>query len=161
MIELLSLLGGALVRLLPTLADFFKQKQDLKYEVQRLDKEIELEKQRGLNAQQEIAASSASKVDEGWAAAFSKAVESQGVVTGDRWLDRINVSVRPILTYWWCMVLYTLAKLCIILSAFLAPTRPELGAFAALLVTDFDKSVIGSILGFWFVDRAMRTSGMK
>jgi len=161
MIELLGLLGGAITRLFPTILDMFKQKQDMKYEIQRLDRELALEKARGDNARQEIAAASSAATEAGWSAALVEAMKStQMPPTGDKWLDRINVSVRPVLTYWWCLLFYTGAKVCIVVAAAKAGV-PDIGAFATLILTDFDRGVVASIISFWFVDRALRNSGMK
>lgn len=159
MIELIGLLGGGLFRMLPTVIAFFKEGRDLKYELMRMQKEVELEKQRGANAQAEIAATSAAAVDGSWASGLVEALRAQTQVTGDKWLDRINVSVRPILTYWWCIVLYSSAKVLLAWSAY----ESSMGAaeIADILITEFDRGVVGSIIGFWFVDRALRTSGQK
>lgn len=159
MIELIGLIGGAVTRLFPTVLDFFKQGRDLKYEVQRLDREIELEKTRGANAQAEIVATAGASVDVSWAQGLVDALRTQTQITGDKWLDRINVSVRPILTYWWCIVLYTAAKGLLAYSGYEA----GMGAseLADVLLTEFDRAVVGSIIGFWFVDRSLRRAGMK
>ena len=48
----------------------------------------------------------------------------------------------------------TAAKVITITVALQAGTG--LVAMAAVLITDFDRSVIGSMLAFWFVDRSLR-----
>jgi hypothetical protein len=76
---------------------------------------------------------------------------------GSRWLNflnGINVSVRPFLTYWWCIVLHTGNK---VLLAYIAiAEKTPLAELSAIIYTDFDRGVVGSIIGFWFVDRALR-----
>lgn len=154
MIELISLLGGGLLRLFPALLEFFNKGRDLKYELLRMDKEMELERLRGSLREQEIRAMGEVTVENNWSDALKDALRGQGKVTGDKWLDRINVSVRPILTYWWCLVLYTTYKGILIYVALIENT--PLRDMADVIVTGFDYSVIGSIVGFWFVDRALR-----
>lgn len=164
--SLIGLIGGAITRLFPTLFDFLKQGRDLKYEVIRMDKEIELERLRGVNAQAEIAATASAGIDKSWADAMVEAIKNatpqQITDTGSRWLNFINganASVRPVITYWWCVVIYTAGKavLCLILFQ----DQVSLKEAYPLLVTDFDRSVISSLIGFWFVDRALRTGNQK
>lgn len=154
MMELLGLLGGGLIRLFPNIIDFFREGRDLKYELLRLDKQAELERLRGENARAEIAATSEANVDASWAEGLVESLKAQTTVTGDKWLDRINISVRPIITYWWCIVIYTSHKL--LLTYIAIVERASLSTVASVIYTDFDRGVVGSIIGFWFVDRALR-----
>lgn len=154
MLELLGLLGGAVVRLFPSVMEFFKDGRDLKYELLRMDKEIALEERRAAGRQLEINAMASAQVDTRWADGLVEALSKQTEVTGDKWLDRINVSVRPILTYWWCIVMYTGGKIMLMVSA--AQASATLMDIHVILMTDFDRGVVGSIIGFWFVDRALR-----
>ena len=162
MLELIGLLGGGLMRLFPNIMTFFEKGRDLKYELLRMDKEAELEKTRADNRMHEIAAVNQASVDSSWASGLVEALRAEGskpplVDAGNWWinlLNGLNSSVRPILTYWWCLVLYTTYKFIFIVEG-VRMNMPLLD-FAPLLVTDFDKTVIGSIIGFWFVDRALR-----
>lgn len=154
MIELLGVIGGGLLRLFPTVLEFFKQGRDLKYELLRMDKEMELERLRGQLRENEIRAFSEMKVEDNWSTALSNALEAQGKLTGDKWLDRLNVSVRPVMAYWWCIVLYTVYKMILIYVALRDGVSLE--HLATVIVTNFDFAVISSIIGFYFVDRAIR-----
>lgn len=149
MIELLGLLGGAIARLVPHVLEYFKEGRESKHELERMKLEIELEKQRGQNKEIEIARASAAQVDGQWAGGLLEAIRAQTVVTGDKWLDRVNISVRPVLTYWWCIVLYTTQKGTMLYLA-LSQGQPF------EVVTEFDRAVIGSIVSFWFLDRSLR-----
>jgi hypothetical protein len=155
-LEALGLLGGGLMRLAPVVIGFLEKGRELKYELDRLKEEKELEKLRGENKTREIVQMTAQAVDTRWADGLIKALETQTVVTGDKWLDRVNVSVRPILTYWWCIVLYTTNK--ITLAYIGISESNSLKDLAPILMTEFDRAVVGSIIGFWFVDRALRNS---
>lgn len=149
-LEIIGLVGGAVARLTPEVLNFFKEGRDLKYELLRMDKEVQLEQLRGLNKQAEIIATSDARVEEGWADGLVEAIKTTRN-TGSKLMDALNASVRPILTYWWCLVLYTIQKGFEIYIAFkLDELTP------ALIVTSFDRAVIGSIMSFWFVDRALR-----
>ena len=152
MLELLSLFGGGVLRLFPSVLDFFSKKRDLEHELKLLDRQMDLEKLRWQFKSEEIKLVSEANTEAEWAKALPAA--QQTVTTGLKWIDAMNASVRPILTYWWCLGLYTAYKFITVLVAI------ESGAglldVAGVLVTDFDRSVIGSIIGFWFLDRALR-----
>lgn len=156
MLELIGVLGGALIRLFPNVMDFFKEGRDLKYELLRMDKEFALEEARAKNRNAEINAMSAATVDTRWADGLVEALKAEGskAPTGVQWLDGINASVRPILTYWWCIALHTANK--IVLTAVAVQENLKLVELAPIIYTDFDRGVVGSIIGFWFVDRALR-----
>lgn len=155
MLELLGLAGGAIARLLPMALTFFEKGRDLKYELLRMDKEAALEKLRAENRHAEIAAISNSQVDAKWADGLVEAISLQAKVTGDKWLDRLNVSVRPILTYWHCIILFTTYKVALF-SVAQVGGMPWDAAFLSIY-SEFDRTLVGSIMGFWFVDRALRS----
>lgn len=157
MLELLGLLGGGIFRLIPTFLDFFKARDDRAHELALLDRQVQLEVQRGVNRQTEIVGMTQQAVDTAWAEGVVEAIKAQGQITGDKWLDRINVSVRPFLTYWWCIIWYSFSKLMLILAAW--QTNTTFVEMSTIVLTDFDRGVVGSIIGFWFMDRALRISG--
>lgn len=168
MIELLSLVFGGVFRLLPSVMDWLHKGQDNAHELAMVDKQIALAKvqseqkiaeigAQGGDTRATLAAQVDGNVETGWSDALADAIKAQSNLTGVKWVDAMNQSVRPIITYWWCLVLYTAAKVVGITVA-LTDSAP-LAQFAPILVTDFDKAVIGSILGFWFVDRALRKLG--
>lgn len=156
MLELFSLIGGGLFRLFPSILEFFKQGRDLKHEIALLDKSMELEKLKWEHKEREITATTESIVEGAWANALPYALEVK--TSGIRFIDAINASVRPLLTYWWCIILYSAYKL--ITVAVAVNQEADLITVANLLVTEFDKAVIGSIVGFWFLDRALRKKGL-
>jgi len=86
--------------------------------------------------------------------AWASAIRAQDKPSGIRWIDALSSSVRPVLTYWWVLVLYSGAKLLQIVVG--VQDGATLEAFVPILVTEFDRTVIGGILSFWFVDRSMR-----
>jgi hypothetical protein len=154
MLALLSMLGGGLFRLIPFVVDFFKQRQDAEHEYRMTQLQLQIDQARAsqqidiAHAQAEIASNA------GEMAAWAEAIKGEATRTGIGWVDAISATVRPVLTYWWCLVLYTTAKGFLVWAAIKANAPPA--AFAAILVTEFDTAVIGSIFSFWFVDRALR-----
>jgi hypothetical protein len=91
-------------------------------------------------------------------AAMVEALKAQAVPSGVRWIDALSSSVRPVLTYWWCVGLYTAAKVITVVVAWQA--TPQLATLAPLLLTDFDRMVVSSMVAFWFVDRALRRGNL-
>jgi hypothetical protein len=157
MFELLGVLGGAIARLAPLGFDILKKSQENKHELALLTMNVELERQRGINRAQEIQ----QMTDQAWVTGLVDAVKNAVPApisdTGNFWLNfmnGINVSVRPILTYWWCIIMYTGHKA---LYSYVALEQDlPLTQIADLLYNEFDRGVVGSIIGFWFLDRVLR-----
>lgn len=154
MLEMITLLGGGLMRLLPFLVDFFKQRQDADHEYRMTQLQLEIDKARAsqqldlAHVQGQIAADAADQQG------LIDALKGQMQPSGVKWADALSASFRPIAAFWWCIVLYSAAKIVHIVVAFQAGA--SLAEFSSLLMTPFDRQVIGSILGFWFADRAIR-----
>jgi hypothetical protein len=70
----------------------------------------------------------------------------------------LSSSVRPILTYWHCLVLYTIYKVALLLLAIESGT----GALQAVAnsFTTFDQSLVLSMTSYWFLDRTLRNERM-
>lgn len=154
---LLSPLLGGIGRLATAWIDFKNKKLDYEQELKMQEMQMKLEEQRATLHLQEVAAVAEANVEESWARALETALAAEGTRTGDKWMDRLSASVRPVLTYWWCLGLYTGYKMIFVIYGF--KTDSSLLSFAPILVTEFDATVIGSIFGFWFVDRALRRAG--
>lgn len=164
MFELLGALGGGLFRLAPLLLDFFKKKQENSHELSLLAANVELERQRGINRAQEIQQMTIQAESGAWASGLMEAIKNATPPViddkGSWWvnlLNGINVSVRPILTYWWCICLHTANK--VLIGYVALDQKMPLTQLAGIIYTDFDRGVVGSIIGFWFVDRALRSQG--
>lgn len=157
MFEALGALLGFGTRVFPAILEFFNKKRDNEQELAMMDKQLALEQYRAANKLQEIKAQEDANESGKWAEALQTALGAQGQPTGIKWLDAINSSVRPVLTYWWCLLLYSAQKFILVIVAYQAAT--PLAGYVQILVTDFDRGVISSILGFWFVDRVLRNMG--
>lgn len=156
MIELLSMLFGGVFRLLPEVLGFFKKRTDNDHEYRMTQLQLDIDKNRA-SQQLDLVHANAEMQDNAMDfQALMDAIKGQSVVTGIKWIDGLSSSVRPILTYWWCMVLYTSYKLVLLYS--LLNSHADLVTIAAQLITEFDRSIVGSIFAFWFVDRALRKS---
>lgn len=154
MFELLSLIFGGALRLLPEVLKLFSAKRDQAHELEMTKLQLQIDQAR---AQQQIDLAhtqGAIAADTAEMAAMVEALKAQSAPSGVPWSDSLSSSVRPVLTYWWCLVLYTAYKTITVLVAIHGGAT--LAAIAPLLVTEFDRMVISSIFSFWFVDRSLR-----
>jgi hypothetical protein len=148
------MLGGGLFRLIPFIVDFFKQKQDAEHEYRMTQLQLEIDKARATQAIDLANAQAAIATNAGEMSAWVEAIKGQSGKTGISWVDAVSATVRPFLTYYWCVGLYGGAKAIQVAVALQA--RVPLEQLVPILVTEFDQRVIGSMLAFWFVDRALK-----
>jgi hypothetical protein len=147
---IISLLGGGiggLMRLAPEVFKLINDKADKAHELQMTQLQMEVEKVRAQTQMDAAAAQQALQQATAQMQAYADAVKGQGQMTGVRWIDGINQSVRPVLTYWW-MTLFTAWKI----------NQIELHG---LVWNQDDWGILSMILGFWFVDRAIRYNNGK
>lgn len=164
MIEILSFIFGGLFRLAPKLMEMREKALDRQHEREMLTLQMQADEKRAQLAMQaeEQRADTQRQIAE--LQAMIAALQTQGVQsqkTGN-WLidflnglaDAMSKSVRPVLTYWYCVAaygLYKAATLYLILQS-----GASWANAASLLWTPNDHAVMFSIIGFWFVDRAIR-----
>lgn len=156
MLTLLSLLGGGLggiLRLVPEILKMFSEGKDRDHEFRMTELQLQIDKARAAHAIDAIHAAGDETVRASEMSAYIEAIKAQGQVTGDKWLDRVNMSVRPFVTYWW-MILFTIYKLATI--GYVLVNWIGFDAFLMRLWTADDAAILSMILGFWFVDRAVR-----
>lgn len=157
MIELLSLIFGGAFRMLPEILKLFTAKNDQAHELQMTRLQLEIDQARATQQIDLAHAQAAIAADTAEMGAMVEALKAQAVPSGVPWIDALSSSVRPVITYWWVIGLYTAAKAIGIIVA--VQSGATLAQLAPMLVTEFDRTVIGSILAFWFVDRSLRKSG--
>ena len=178
---ILSLLGaglGGAMRLMPEVFKLFTAKGDQAHEYKMTALQLEIDKARAaqgidlVHAQRDAAISAGemqARVEEakGEMLAYIEAIKGQSAMTGVPWVDALNQSVRPVVTYWW-MVLVSLYKLVMIVAAsiefyFVAKSLTSFEGLS-VVITSFgkriwtvqDAGILSMILGFWFVDRSLR-----
>lgn len=161
---MLEFIFGGVFRLIPEVMKMFTAKADRAHEVNMFSLQLDADKMRGNMAIER------SKVDGDIAmqlaemSALVAATNAQNVhfeKTGNKFLDFILVIaesasafVRPLLTYWFCIAgygAYKVASISMLFSQGVAWDKAVLQ-----LWTPYDQSVTLSIIGFWFVDRAIR-----
>lgn len=154
--SLLTLIGGGLgglLRFVPEILKLFTDARDRDHEYRMTQLQLDIDKARAVQAIDLVHAQGEVATQAGEMQAFLEAIRSQGQMTGVPWVDALNQSVRPVVTYWW-MSLFTVYKIATIVAAALQWTT--LDAFLAVLWTSQDAGILAMILGFWFVDRSIR-----
>jgi hypothetical protein len=153
-LEILGAVIGGVFRLLPEVAKAFTAKRDADHEYRMTELQLRIDQARAGQALDLVHAQGAVAGDAAELQAWAEAVKGQGAPTGVRWVDALSATVRPVLTYWWCLVLYSAHKA--VLIGVGLQDGLSLQQFAPLVLTPFDCSVVASIIGFWFTDRALR-----
>lgn len=153
---ILSLMGGglgALLRFVPEIFKLITDSRDRDHEYRMTQLQLEIDKARAGQQIDLVHAQGDVSIASGEMQAYVEAIKGQAQLTGVRFIDALNASVRPFLTYWW-MVIFTAYKVMTVMTALQGgATFSQIGA---VLWTADDWGVLSMILGFWFVDRSLR-----
>lgn len=148
-----ALLGG-LFRMAPEVLGWLDKKNERAHELALLAAQVNADKLKAEWRAQEAETAAAAAVDVELVKALQAAQTAQGQLTGVKWVDGLSQSVRPVLTYWWCIVLATAAMAC---NVWMAMDGGENLAQAFLSVWgDAEKGIVSSIISFWFLDRVLK-----
>jgi hypothetical protein len=156
MIELISLVAGGLGRLVQHWLDLRDKDAERKHELEMFDKQAALadrrfEQDRDLRQMDADSAQAQRDMD-----ALIEGMKDQAaeVAAAGGWVAKLSASVRPVLTYWHCLILYGLVKGAMLWIAYHSGTD----AFHALLQVygAEDRAIMCSIISYWFVDRSLR-----
>lgn len=150
---LFSFLGGSVFRMIwGEVANFVQKKQDHAHELEmsRLQAELEdkrhdrdmarIKMQSDLNVKevQVMGDIALQKTD---AEAFIAGIKAAAIPTGVKWVDAWNGTIRPAAaTVALCLWVFALAK-------------------AGFITNDWDRELVGVILGFYFADRSLGKRG--
>lgn len=155
MLTLLGTLFGGLFRLAPEVLKFMDKKNERQHELDMLDKQIEADKLKAQAAQQLAETQGATALGLADVQAIVAATQAQATQTGIKWVDGASALVRPLLTYWWCVILYTAALAAEMYALIFVTKLPAYQAILSVWGED-EKAIVSSIISFWFVDRALR-----
>lgn len=156
-----SLLGGGIggfLRFIPEVIKFFTDRNERDHEFRMSELQLQIDKARSEQAidlahvQGDIATETA-KVQ-----AYIEAVKGQSQLTGVKFIDALNMLVRPSITYWW-MGLFSIYKGCIFAQAWY--NFHDLQSFSAAIWTVDDWGVLSMLISFWFVGRVFDSSHKK
>lgn len=153
---ILTLLGGSLggiLRFIPEIMKMWTSRQDQAHEYKMTLLQLDIDKARAGQAIDLVHAQGEASQMAGEMQAYIEAIKGQSVMSGVPWVDAMNQSVRPVVTYWW-MCIFTIYKVATIWAACLKWTN--LDDFLTKLWTSQDAGILAMVLGFWFCDRAIR-----
>lgn len=144
---LISFLGGTLGRFaIGQLTDWLQKRQAHLQEIERIreqekvDQAVHLRQMASIKLQSDLKVSEIKLIGENAiglaeANAFTEAMKVANAPTGVKWIDGWNGSIRPLVAT--NAVLLWLLAVC----------------KNALIITDWDKNLIASVLGYYFADR--------
>lgn len=147
------LLGG-IFRLVPEVFRLYEGDKLREHEIKMLDKQLDLDKLKGQQQIDAIKVTGEVQIDSKDADTWLEAIKAQGQLTGNKFIDGWNASIRPLITTWNVIVMYTLHKCATMYLVFSTGTDLERAIPALWTTTDY--SIMMSIIGFWFVDRSLR-----
>lgn len=153
--SLLGTLFGGLFRLAPAVMEFFDKKDERKHELAMLDKQLAVDAARAQQNMDLASLQGSIDLDKLDVTALTEAVKIQGQLTGVKWVDGLNALMRPLITFWWVIVLYTAALAAEFYTLWYMSNEPVAKAIMGVFGED-EKAIAASIISFWFVDRALR-----
>lgn len=147
MLTLLGSLLGFIGSMVPDLIKFFQQKSDRAHELQILDRQMEMMKQRHGQILEEIR----SQVDH----AEMKEIYRYPHPVGIAWVDTLSCTVRPLLTYGFFM-LYLGVKGIELIGLWGMLPLPEWVNALHVIWHEEDQALFAAVMAFWFGQRALR-----
>lgn len=155
MIEtLVGTLFGGLFRMAPEILKWVDRKDERKHELSMFEKQLQADTLKGNQALEQINANAAAAMGAGEIQALIEATKAQARQTGIKWVDGLNSLMRPLITFWWVVVLYTAALVAQYL--FLIGSGSTMAQAILQLWGVEEKAMVASIVSFWFVDRSLR-----
>ena len=158
MLTILSALGGLAASLLPDLIHgFFGGQQDRRDKAQELalvTQQLALE---AAKSETERVAAQGRLAERGVEAdiAESEALNHRITIVGVKWVDALNASVRPVLTYAFFFMFMGHRALLGLMSVGAIGDAGSMAALTASWALEAD-ALFAAIMGFWFGERALR-----
>lgn len=156
MLELLGLIFGGASRLAQHFMELRDKQKEREHEAVMYDKQIELADKKFVHdsSLRTMDAEAADAAAEWEAMRAAVAAQAQEAAAAGGWVAKLSASIRPLLTIYHAVLIYTLVKLALF---WLAYSNGISWASAIVeIYGPFDKALCGSMVGFWFQDRALR-----
>jgi len=155
MIETLvgTLLGG-IFRVVPEVMSMVDKKNERAHELSMFDKQIQADQLRAQLAMEAEKVRGEITMGAAELQAIIEATKSQGTLTGVKWVDAMSSLMRPLITFWWVIALYTAA----LFAQFYQMYEQKVATVEAILLLwgPDERAIVASIISFWFVDRSLR-----
>lgn len=148
-----TLFGGAF-RMAPEVLKWLDRKDERKHELAMFDKQLDADRLK-LEASQRLAdTQSAERITVADLQAMVEATRAQATITGVKWVDALSSLMRPVITFWWVIVLYTSA----LVAQFIQMYEQNVATVDTILRLwgPDERAIVASIIAFWFVDRSLR-----
>lgn len=156
MFELIGLVFGGVSRLAQHWLELRDKDKERSHEAVMFDKQIALadrrfEQDRELRRMDSEAAEAAAEWEAMRAAVEAQAREAKAA---GGWVAKLSASIRPLLTLYHAVFIYTAVKV----AQFCLAYSGGIGWQSAFLSIygEFDRALVGSMVSFWFQDRALR-----
>lgn len=156
MIEALGLIFGGVSRLYQHHMDLKDKQAERDHEHRMFDKQVELAKQNQTHEKSMLDTKVDAETSLAELSALSAAITAQAEEASKAggWVAKFSAAMRPFLTFWHAIVLYTAIKVAMFYLAFTSGL-----SWADALVHIYgesDKAMCMSMVGFWFADRSLR-----
>lgn len=156
MIEALGIVFGGVSRLVQFGMELKDKQKERDHEHRMLEKQTELQDKRLVHDADMRRMDNVAQADLAELNALTSAVEAQSreAVYAGGWVTKLSASIRPLLTVYHAVFVYTAVKL----ATFFVATQGGLSWSEATLSIygEFDRALLGSMVGFWFSDRSLR-----
>lgn len=138
---------GLLGSIAPMIIHYFQSRQDDAHELAMRNLDIEAAKAAGAQKIEEIGL-------QGDVDALTAAINAQARPSGVKWVDALSSFIRPFLTLYWCVVVFTAAK--IVQLIVLIGNSPDTEFYKLILQVwfgPFEQQIIGAMFVYWFTPR--------
>lgn len=145
-----ALVGGA-ARLAPEVLSFFDKKNERKHELSMLEMSIQLDQIKAKSTVEVASITSHSAIEVAQLSALAEGIKAQGQITGVKWIDGFNALIRPLVAFWWLVVIYTAvlgARFYLLVTA-----DTQTAQAIVMLFGDQEAALVSSIAFFFFVNR--------
>lgn len=143
-------LVGGVTRLAPEVLGFFDKKNERKHELAMAEHNLKLAELQNAGKLAITDLEVEGKQFEAAMQAMKAGIEAQGKPTGIKWVDALNASVRPVITYW-LFGLYSIAKTAQLSLAMEAGN--SLKEAALIIWNENDVAMLTAVVTFFFVGR--------
>ena len=159
--EILSFIFGGLFRLAPELLKWMDRKDERKHELDMINANMKADQLRAEQILKQIDAEADVILGKAEMDAIIAATKAQGQKSGVRWIDGFNSLLRPLIAFWWVIVLYS-GALVVQFYALVWKFHESVPTAVLTVFGEQEKAIALSIIGFVFVDRSIRKgSGVK
>lgn len=148
-----AMILGGLFRLIPDWLNKKAKADELKHEREMLKLQFDLDVKRSELKLQEIREDNSGKISLAEIQTMTEAIKAQGQLTGVKWVDALNSSLRPVLTYWWVGFMYSgvvVSKIYLLISSGI----PLPQALVQMWTSD-EMALVNMMATFFFVGRSI------